>query len=63
MAAINLKNDPLTFSEVSQEADYYDIWLFTSARRYKHISMYETDKSASALAWHSDGCKGKRRCL
>ncbi|XP_067931918.1 WD repeat-containing protein 73-like [Watersipora subatra] len=58
MAAINLKNDPLTFSEVSQEADYYDIWLFTSARRYKHISMYETDKSASALAWHSDGCKG-----
>ena len=51
MAAINVKEDFLTFADISQEADYYDDWLFNSAKRYKHVNMYDTDKSISAAQW------------
>ena len=54
MAEIQPSEDFLTFSEVSQEAGYYDDWLFSSTRRYKHVSMYDTEKSISAADWYGD---------
>lgn len=58
MAAIELKDDFLTFADVSQEASYYDDWLFTSTKRYQHANMYETDKSVSTAQWHG----GESKC-
>lgn len=52
MAAINAKEDFLTFDEVSHEADYHDDWLFHSTKRYEHINMYETEKAIQASQWY-----------
>lgn len=54
MAEIQPIEDFLTFSEVSHEADYYDEWLFGSTRRYKHVSMYDTEKSITAADWFGE---------
>ena len=61
MAEIQPSEDFLTFSEVSQEAGYYDDWLFSSTRRYKHVSMYDTEKSISAADWY--GYEKQRKIL
>lgn len=59
MAEIQPSEDFLTFSEVSHEPDYYDDWLFNSTRRYKHVSMYETEKSISSAQWFGENKQSK----
>jgi len=58
MAEVLPKEEFLTFSEVSHEACYYDDWLFSSTKRYQHVSMYETDKSIKSAQW----CGSENQC-
>lgn len=52
---LDVENPKLRFSDISQEAEYNDEWLFKSLKRYKFSNMYEMEYGLSTADWFCDG--------